>query len=155
MTSLMDIPFQLEREGTKWRILQIDPKSACPSTMLSNAAWFYGPEDPKKTMHSHNIGEVVAYFGSDWERPKKLHDVCPSRKPPLPVYHRRGRTSDLPYRISDRQEDQIGAIPERSIRCGGERGSAVQRLLCRRVRGTRKTAFCRGNPYSALRRHRG
>lgn len=73
MTSLMDIPFQLEREGTKWRILQIDPKSACPSTMLSNAAWFYGPEDPKKTMHSHNIGEVVAYFGSDWERPQEMN----------------------------------------------------------------------------------
>ena len=69
---IMDNPFQPAREANKWRILQLDPKTPCETNILSNAAWFYGPDDPKKAAHSHNIGEVVAYFGSDWEHPDDL-----------------------------------------------------------------------------------
>ena len=68
----MNEPFQTAREANKWRILQLDPKTTCKTNILSNAAWFYGPDDPKKAAHSHNIGEVVAYFGSDWEHPEDL-----------------------------------------------------------------------------------
>ena len=73
ITHIMDVPFQEAREGTKWRILQLDPRNACPSSLIGNAAWFYGAEDPKKAEHKHNIGEVVAYFGSDWEHPEKMN----------------------------------------------------------------------------------
>ena len=69
---VMDEPFQTSKEDNKWRVLQLDPKTIYPTTILSNAAWFYGENDPKKAAHSHNIGEVVAYFGSDWEHPEDL-----------------------------------------------------------------------------------
>ena len=67
------VPWPKEKAfKTKDRMLMLDYESDCPSTMLSNCAWYHLPDADAKAAHAHNCYEVLLFMGSDMDDPSDL-----------------------------------------------------------------------------------
>ena len=70
---IYDTPWPAEKAfATKDRLLMLDFESDCPSTILSNVAWYHKPDEDAKAPHAHTCGEILAFLGSDLEHPEEL-----------------------------------------------------------------------------------
>lgn len=70
---IYDTPWPVEKAfKTKDRMLMLDYESDCPSTMLSNCAWYHLPDADAKAAHAHSCYEVLLFMGSDMHNPSDL-----------------------------------------------------------------------------------